>query len=209
MKIVEIDISKLTPYIRNAKQHTSEQIQQIVSSINKFGFNDPLGVYGTKNIIVEGHGRYLAAKELGLEKVPCIKLNHLSDEERKAYALTHNQLTMNTGWDEELLKLELADLQSLDMADFGFESNLEPIDELDNIVEDEVPETPTEPTSKKGDIWQLGNHRLICGDCTDESVLTRLMNGVKADIIVTDPPYNVCIENVQKGVQNSRANNRS
>lgn len=128
MEIVKIKIDDLTPYKNNAKIHTSEQIEQIKKSIEEFGMNDPIAVWGKDNIIVEGHGRLEALKQLGYTEVDCIRLDHLTDEERKAYTLAHNKLTMNTDFDFEILNSELADIDNIDMSDFGFELENELID---------------------------------------------------------------------------------
>lgn len=191
LEIQYIDIDSLTPYDNNAKIHTSEQIEEIKNSIKEFGMNDPIGVWGEENLIVEGHGRLIACKELGIKSVPVIRLDDLTDEQRRAYTLAHNQLTMSTGFDLEKLKLELDEI-TLDMSEFGFD-DIElgnPLDEENEIVEDEVPDAPEEPKSEYGDIYQLGNHRLMCGDSTRQEDVEELMNGAKADMVFTDPPYN-------------------
>ena len=149
-----------------------------------------------KDEIVEGHGRLIACKELGYTEVPIIRLDHLSNEERKAYTLAHNKLTMNSDFDLDILNDELDDILNIDMSDFGFDLDLEDEEEKE-IIEDEVPEVPEEPKAKLGDIYQLGNHRLMCGDSTKEEDVAKLMNGELADLVVTDPPYNVAIENSQ------------
>lgn len=120
MDIVNLKLSEITPYRFNAKKHPKEQVEQIKRSIEEFGFNDPLGVWGENNLIVEGHGRYLAAKEMGIDEIPCIRVDHLTDEQRKAYTLAHNMLTMNSDFDEEVLAVELSDIASIDMEEFGF-----------------------------------------------------------------------------------------
>lgn len=156
LEIQYIDIDSLTPYDNNAKIHTSEQIEEIKNSIKEFGMNDPIGVWGEENLIVEGHGRLIACKELGIKSVPVIRLDDLTDEQRRAYTLAHNQLTMSTGFDLEKLKLELDEI-TLDMSEFGFD-DIElgnPLDEENEIVEDEVPDAPEEPKSEYGDIYQL------------------------------------------------------
>lgn len=198
LKIQYIDIDSLTPYENNAKIHTTQQIDEIKNSIKEFGMNDPIGVWGEENLIVEGHGRLIACKELGLKEVPVIRLDGLTDEQRRAYTLAHNQLTMSTGFDLEKLKLELDEI-TLDMSEFGFDDiELDnPLDEENGIVEDEV--TDEEPKSEYGDIYQLGNHRLMCGDSTSQDDVDHLMSGVIADLVVTDPPYNVNFSN-EKGM---------
>lgn len=193
LEIQYIDIDSLTPCDNNAKIHTSEQIEEIKKSIKGFGMNDPIGVWGEENLIVEGHGRLIACKELGLKEVPVIRLDGLTDEQRRAYTLAHNQLTMSTGFDLEKLKVELDEI-SLDMADFGFDDmqlDDSTLDEENEIVEDEIPEVPEEPKSKYGDIYQLGNHRLMCGDSTKQEDVEKLMNGAKAYMVLTDPPYGI------------------
>lgn len=188
LKVEYIPIDDIKPYDKNAKIHTEEQIEQIKKSIKEFGMNDPIGIW-KDNIIIEGHGRLMACKELGFNEVPVIRLDNLTDDQRKAYTLIHNQTTMNTGFDLDILNEELASIE-LDMSDFGFdEIELDDIEEEQEIVEDEVPEVPEEPKAKLGDIYQLGNHRLMCGDSTKEEDIAKLMNGVKADMVFTDPPY--------------------
>ena len=188
LKIEYVDIDSIKPYKNNAKEHPQEQIEQIKNSIKQFNMIDPIGIW--KDEIVEGHGRLIACKELGYTEVPIIRLDHLSNEERKAYTLAHNKLTMNSDFDIDILNDELDDILNIDMSDFGFDLDLEDEEEKE-IIEDEVPEVPEEPKAKLGDIYQLGNHRLMCGDSTSEEDVAKLMNGVKADMVMTDPPYNV------------------
>lgn len=188
MQIETINISELTPYENNAKLHPDEQIEQIKASIEMYGNNDPIAVWGDDNIIVEGHGRYMALKELGATTAEIIRLDHLTDEQRREYTLVHNKLTMNSDFDFDTLISELEDLD-FDGVDFGFDIDIDEADET-KIVEDEAPESPAEPITKLGDLWQMGGHRLICGDSTDITVVDRLMGGVKADIAFTSPPYN-------------------
>jgi site-specific DNA-methyltransferase (adenine-specific) len=189
LKIEYVDINSIKPYKNNAKLHPQEQIEQIKKSIEQFGMDDPIGIW--KDEIVEGHGRLIACKELGYTEVPIIRLDHLTDEERKAYTLAHNKLTMNSDFDIDILNDELMNsFDTIDMSDFGFDINLD-IEEETEIIEDEVPEVPEEPKAKLGDIYQLGNHRLMCGDSTSEEDVAKLMNGVKADMVFTDPPYGV------------------
>lgn len=199
LSIEYLNINELTPYENNAKIHTPEQIDEIKNSIKEFGMNDPIGVWREENLIVEGHGRLIACKELGLKEVPVIRLDDLTDEQRRAYTLAHNQLTMSTGFDLGKLKIELDEI-TLDMSEFGFDDM-----QLDDstlygeneIVEDEIPEVPEEPKSKYGDIYQLGNHRLMCGDSTKREDVEKLMVDGKADMVFTDPPYNCDYGNIK------------
>ena len=189
LKIEYVNIDSINPYPNNAKLHPAEQIEQIKKSIEEFGMNDPIGVWHDE--VVEGHGRLIACKELAFDKVPIIRLDDLDDEQRRAYMLVHNQLTMNSGFDDELLNVELEDIY-IDMAQYGFDLTVDT--ETKEIIEDEVPEE-VETRCKLGDIYQLGNHRLICGDSTDVAVIDRLMDGVKADMVFTDSPYGINIVN--------------
>ena len=196
LKIEYVDIDTIKPYKNNAKKHPREQIDQIKKSIELFGMDDPIGIW--KDEIVEGHGRLIACKELGYTEVPIIRLDHLTDEERKAYTLAHNKLTMNSDFDLDMLEEELNNLKELDidMEDFGFDIEFDDIEEEKEIVEDDIPDVPDEPKAKLGDIYQLGNHRLMCGDSTKEEDVAKLMNGVKADMVFTDPPYGVNYEGI-------------
>lgn len=186
MEIIKIPIDELTPDPANAKDHPGWQIEQIKNSIERFGNLDPIGVWGDDNLIVEGHGRYEALKDLGYHEAECIRLDWLTEEERRAYALAHNKLTMNSGFIPEALDMTLDAIGEIDMSQFGFEIPEE--EEPTEITEDEIPEE-VETRCKLGDIWQLGEHRLICGDSTDLSVINKLMDGYKADIAITSPPY--------------------
>ena len=202
LKVEYIPIEDIKPYENNAKIHTEEQIEQIKKSIEEFGMNDPIGIWGKDNIIIEGHGRLMALKELGWTEAPVIRLDDLTDDQRKAYTLIHNQTTMNTGFDIDILNEELQSID-LDMSDFGFDEFIvDNIEEEQEIVEDEVPEVPEEPKAKLGDIYQLGNHRLMCGDSTKEEDVAKLMNGVKADMVFTDPPYGMNLDTDFSGMKN-------
>lgn len=190
LKIEYIKIDELTAYDKNARKHENYDVEQIAKSIEKYGFNDPIGIWSDKNIIVEGHGRVLASKKLGLKEVPCIRLDHLTNEERREYAIMHNKTAELSAWDNDLLRLELEDL---DFGDFDVDFGLDFEEEEKEIIEDEAPEVDqeAEPICKLGDIWQLGDHRLICGDSTDALNINILMQGKKADMVFTDPPYGV------------------
>ena len=191
LKVEYIGIDQVKPYENNAKIHTPEQIEQIKKSINEFGMNDPIGITGKDNIIVEGHGRLIACKELGMREIPVIRLDHLTEEQRKAYTLIHNQTTMNTGFDLDILTAELESLD-FDMSEFGFEDiNANDFDIKDDDFEFSEEENRPEPKSKRGEIYKLGNHILMCGDSTSAEDVSKLMNGKIADLVVTDPPYNV------------------
>ena len=194
LRIVMVATDELVPYAGNAKIHTDEQVAQIAASIDEFGFDDPVGIWHDADgspVIVEGHGRVLAAKQLGMAELPTISLDHLSDEQRRAYVHVHNQTTLTSGFDMEALQKELASLPEFDWGAFGFELDevLEALPDLED--EDELPEVPDEPRTKFGDLWVMGRHRLLCGDSTDHEQVARLMGGREADLLLTDPPYNV------------------
>lgn len=206
MKIEQIKIEDLKPYERNARKHEAADVAAIVKSIEAFGFNDPVGVWGPQNVIVEGHGRVMAAKQLGMTEVPCIRLDNLTDEQRRAYALAHNKTAELSTWDAELLPLELEDLPTIDMAGFGFDLDKVAGDflkarEAVKVEEDDFdPGAEVEKRAKLGDIWQLGDHRLMCGDSTDPDAWNRLMDGELADMVFTDPPYGVAIGDKNKAL---------
>ena len=202
LKIEYIDINKITPYENNARKHQKADVEAIKKSIEAFGMNDPIGVWSDKNIIVEGHGRLLALKELGYKEVPCIRLDQLTDEQRKAYALAHNKTAELSEWDFEKLKQELDGI-NLDMGDFGFEDFS--LEDLENVKEDEFDidsELQKPAFSKKGDIWLLGKHRVICGDSTIKETFARVLDGNKANLVVTDAPYFVDLDSASGKIQN-------
>ena len=209
IKFEYLKLDELTPYERNTRSHDRRSIDSIKSSINETGMNDPIGVWGDKNIIVEGHGRYLACRELGIEIVPVLHLDYLTDEERRKYAIAHNRTTELSQFNQ-YLKLELDELNfecpDLHFEEINFKNDNSTFDNNINIVEDEVPEVDeeNEPITKQGDIWQLGNHRLMCGDSTDKSTVELLMDGKKADLVFTDPPYGMKKE--KDGVLNDNLN---
>ena len=197
MQIEQIDVGDLIPYINNSRTHSDEQVMQVASSMKEFGFTNPILIDGEGGIIA-GHGRLMAAKKLGLNEVPCIRLGHLSEAQRKAYVIADNQLALNSGWDLDVLKVEMERLGELnfDIELLGFDDDFlsslleeEPSEGLTD--EDAVPELPETPTTVEGDVWVLGNHRLMCGDSTSLDAVDKLMDGHKVDMLFTDPPYNV------------------
>lgn len=192
LKIEYLSVKDLRPYEKNARKHADADVSTIVKSIEEFGFDDPIGVWGNDNTIVEGHGRLIAAKKLGMKKVPVIHLDHLTDEQRRAYALAHNKTAEMSDWDFEMLESELGDITDIDMTNFGF--SLDEEEEEKEIVEDTPPEPPVEPKSEYGQIYQLGRHRLMCGDSTKMDDVNKLLGGKKVDCVVTDPPYNMGYE---------------
>jgi hypothetical protein len=188
-----VGTSSLTPYARNSRTHAPEQVKQIAASIREFGFTNPV-LIDDEGTIIAGHGRVLAAQHLQLAEVPCIRLGYLTETQRRAYVIADNKLALNAGWDEELLKLELEDLHldNFDLGKIGFDAKeLSEAMGLDDkeVVEDEVPEPPVDPITKPGDLWLLGEHRLLCGDSTKAEDVERLMAGAKADLCFTSPPY--------------------
>ncbi len=202
LSIENIDINKLKNYEKNAKKHPEKQIQQIAESISKFGFNNPI-LIDENNEIIAGHGRFQAAKIMQLESAPVIRLSHLSDAKKKAYRLADNKISENGGWDTDILKIELDELLKIeddfDITCTGF-SDIE-IDVLSNPPEEaseslnKIPFIPeNEIVSKSGDIWQLGVHRIICGDSLIKKTFSDLMQDDIADMVIQDPPYNVKIE---------------
>ncbi|PZX03197.1 site-specific DNA-methyltransferase [Celeribacter halophilus] len=213
MKIERVKTSELIPYARNARTHPEWQVAQIAKSITEFGFVNPVLVRGDSTIIA-GHGRLMAAGKLGLDTVPVIRLDHLTDEQCRALVIADNKIAENSGWDEDLLREELAALQAdaFDMDILGFSedeldellSGLEPDEEDDEPIgeEDEVPETDPIYTSAPGHIWILGDHRVMCGDSTSRVDVSALCDGGEVDACWTDPPYNVNYEGSAGKIQN-------
>ena len=155
LKIEYLDVKDLKPYERNARKHQDEDVAAIVNSIKEFGFSDPIGVWGANNEIVEGHGRLEAAKKLKMDKVPVIHLDHLTDEQRRAYALAHNKTAELSSWLDDVLNDELDNIFDIDMSEFGFDLDSIVEDEPE-IQEDEAPEVPEEPKAKLGDLYEVG-----------------------------------------------------
>lgn len=197
LRIETAKVSDLVPYAGNAKEHPAHQVEQIANSIEQFGNCDPIAVWTNSDgeqEIVEGHGRLMALQRLGIEECPVIHLDHLTDEQRRAYVHVHNQTTLNSGFDLEALQAEISQLPEFDWDALGFgEIDGLETSEAPEDVEFEDTEAPTDaPTRcKRGDVWIMGEHRLVCGDSTDAEAFERLMNGEKADMLLTDPPYNV------------------
>lgn len=214
-QIEHLLVSSLIPYARNSRTHSDEQVTQIAASIREFGFTNPV-LIDSNGTIIAGHGRVMAAKKVGLAEVPCLRLEHLSPSQIRAYVIADNKLALNAGWDDEMLKAELLTLQ-----EEGFNTDLTGFsdDELNallnsEIIEgqtdpDEIPEPPVEPITKLGDIWVLGNHRLMCGDSTSIDAVQKMMNGFKADMVFTDPPYGVAYEGGHNAKKRSQIQNDS
>jgi len=218
MQVEQLKVGDLIPYVNNSRTHSDEQVMQVASSIKEFGFTNPILIDDDGGIIA-GHGRLMAAKKLGLAMVPCIRLGHLSEAQRKAYVIADNQLALNSGWDLDALKLEIDRLGELDfdIELLGFDDDFltslmieEPGEGLTD--EDAVPEAPETPTTVEGDVWVLGNHRLMCGDSTSIDALEKLTNNQLVDMWLTDPPYNVAYEGKTKDaltIQNDSMSNES
>ena len=198
-KYIKLNRDDLIPYANNPRTHSESQVNQIAASIREFGFVVPV-IVDEDHGIIAGHGRILAAKKLNLEIIPCIMLSGLSKAQKKAYIIADNQLPMNADWIFEMLKIEIDGLEEMD-----FDINLLGFDDsfLDGLLqeetegltdEDAVPEAPETPISVLGDLWILGNHRLLCGDSTSIDAVDKLMDGVKIDIVLTDPPYGMNLD---------------
>ena len=203
-QIIERDVASLRPYARNARTHSRKQVKQIAASIERFGFTNPVLVSDAGEIIA-AHGRVEAAKLLGMTKVPTLALSHLSETERRAYVLADNKLALNAGWDKEILAIELQALVDLDFdveltgfslaeVDFVLDDAREADPSAPDAAEDAVPIIAGPPVSRMGDLWQLGRHRLLCGDTRSSADMDGLMGSDRADLLFTDPPYNVAID---------------
>ena len=203
-----VPITKLVPYVNNARTHSPEQINKLRSSLREFGFINPVIIDRDFGVIA-GHGRILAAKEEGIAEVPCVFADHLTEAQKKAYILADNRMAMDAGWDEELLRVEIEALQAeaFDLSLTGFdEKELSDLFKDDADVQEDDFDVAAElekPTfSKSGDVWTLGRHRLLCGDSTKAETFAILMNGRKANLVVTDPPYNVNYEGTAGKIKN-------
>ena len=205
-RIVHWPLARLLPYARNARTHSDEQVAQIAASIVEFGFTNPILV-GSDGVIVAGHGRLAAARKLGLDTVPVVVLDHLSPTQRRALVIADNRLAENAGWDDAMLRTELEALQDdgFDLDLTGFDPDAlaelmagEETEQAGEVDDDEIPEEGIAVVSRPGDLWRLGEHRVLCGDATDATHYTRLLSGEPADMVFIDPPYNVDYANSAK-----------
>lgn len=217
LAIEQIHISALKPYARNARIHSKKQVRQIADSIEAFGFNNAV-LISNDNEIIAGHGRYEAAKLLKLPTIPCVRLGHLTPEQRRAYILADNKVALNAGWDAELLAIELQELSALEFnveltgftlpeIDIIFDAAKTADPEQDQDQGDDIPPVPKVPISRLGDVWQLGRHRLVCGDARDASAYDALLGDEEVGLIFTDPPYNVPIKRNVSGKGKVRHDN--
>lgn len=207
-RLEQVNIDRLVPYARNARTHSKEQILQLRASLREFGFVNPVIVDKDLNIIA-GHGRILAAKEEGITEVPCVFAEYLTEAQKRAYIIADNRLALNAGWDAEMLSVEIADLQGadFDISLLGFDnaelnkllSGIEDVKDDDFDVDAEL-KNPA--INQLGDLWLLGNHRLVCGDSTKPDTFVLLMDGKQANLVVTDPPYNVNYEGTAGKIKN-------
>jgi DNA modification methylase len=197
---------KLVPYARNARTHSEEQVAQIAASIVEFGFTNPI-LAGSDGVIVAGHGRLAAAQKLGLDTVPVVVLDHLTPTQRRALIIADNRIAENAGWDDAMLRIELQSLQedgfNLDITGFDADALAEIMAGEETTVDgqtddDAVPDVSATPISRPGDVWEMGNHRLVCGDATDPKSYDLLMADAQANMVFTDPPYNVDYANSAK-----------
>jgi site-specific DNA-methyltransferase (adenine-specific) len=197
VQIEQIGIATLIPFAKNSRTHSDAQVAQIAASIREFGFTNPV-LIDEANGIIAGHGRVMAARKLKLTEVPCIRLAHLSDAQKRAYVIADNKLALNAGWDEAMLKLELADLKALD---FDLDLTGFDTDEINALLAekgtegltdpDDTPEPPVEPVTRLGDVWVCGQHRVMCGSSLEMTAIERLCGDQRVDMLLTDPPYNV------------------
>jgi DNA modification methylase len=197
MQVEQISIETLIPYVNNARTHSDAQVAQIAASIKEFGFNNPV-LIADDNSIIAGHGRVMAARKLGKDTVPAVRLSHLTEMQRKAYILADNKLALNADWDNSLLAIELADLKDLgfdtDLTGFSADeiAALMPVELTEGLTDpDAAPAVQENPVTVLGDVWLLGKHRLMCGDSTSVDAVEKLMDGGRASFCFTSPPYNL------------------
>jgi len=211
-EIKMVPIAKMVPYQNNARTHSPAQIQKLRSSLREFGFVNPVIIDRDYNVIA-GHGRIAAAREEGITEVPCVFVDHLTEAQKKAYILADNRMAMDAGWDEELLRVELEALTEMgfDLGMTGFDekelASLFPTEEAKEDDFDVEAELQKPTFTKSGDVWTLGRHRLVCGDSTKEETYAILMDGVKANLVITDPPYNVNYEGSAGKIKNDNMAN--
>lgn len=198
-KHITKNIDELIPYARNSRTHSDEQVAQIAASIKEFGWTNPV-LIDEAGMIIAGHGRVLGARKLGETEIPCIELSHLSEAQKKAYIIADNKLALNAGWDDEMLRIEIGELQDLDfdISLMGFDDAelglLFPEEKEGLTDEDETPEPPADPHTVLGDVWILGNHRLMCGDSENSVAIDELLDGCVPNAVITDPPYGIGID---------------
>lgn len=210
-QIEYVETAKLVPYARNSRTHSDEQVAQICASIKEFGFTNPV-LIDDEGVIIAGHGRTMAAQRLDMKEVPCLRLGYLTDAQKKAYVIADNKLALNAGWDDEMLAIELRELKEgdFDLSLTGFDD-----DELAALLaeaveegltdEDSVPDAPETPVTVEGDVWLLGNHRLMCGDSTSIDAVDKLMDGLKPNAVFTDPPYGIGLDKENQTIGKSKA----
>lgn len=212
-RIEYLAIADLIPYARNARTHSESQIAKIAASITEFGFTNPV-LIAADNTIIAGHGRVLGAKKLGLSSVPCIRLSHLTDKQRRAYTIADNALALDAEWDTKILGIELADLKALDVDFTSTGLDRESFNQMVNaamrpeVDPDEAPEPRPEAFSKLGDVWLMGEHRLMCGDSTSRDLVAELTNAENVEMVWTDPPYGVAIGTKNKWLNSIARCNR-
>lgn len=201
MKIIIKKPEDLIPYINNSRTHSDRQVEQVAASIKEFGFLNPV-IIDEEGGVIAGHCRLQAAKKLGIDNIPCVDARHLTSSQKKAYVIADNKLALNAEWDDELLKIEIEGLQ-----EDGFDVSLLGFDDLPSLIDepiagltdpDDIPEPQKEPATKTGDVWVLGNHRLMCGDSCSINDMQKLCNGQLVDMWLTDPPYNAAYEGCTK-----------
>ena len=214
-KYSQIALTALAPYPKNARTHSDEQVEKIAKSLQEFGFINPV-LIDSKNMIIAGHGRVLAAKKIGMEKVPCVRVEGLTDEQIRAYILADNRLAEDAGWDDDILKAELQELKDngfdISLTGFGIDDiGFEDIDfsDMDEGIEELEEKAQEEPMAESGTRYKLGDHILMVGDSTKPEDVKKLMGGVQADLCVTDPPYNVSYSEKEQSLLKARPNKRA